>query len=111
MQVVFPHDRAYTPYKPIYKGKPVDVGGVFYSGRDANYITLISDPTDERLRELGRLHAGHVHQRRGLLGRTGLRPESVPARRGGLLLALPLRATAARTPSRAACSRPRAPRS
>ena len=50
--VVFPHDRAYTPYKPIFNGKPVDVGGVFYSGRDANYITLLSEPTDERLRVL-----------------------------------------------------------
>ena len=50
--VVFPHDRAYTPYKPVYNGKPVDVGGVFYSSRDANYITLLREPTDEGLRVL-----------------------------------------------------------
>jgi hypothetical protein len=41
--VVFPHDRAFTPYKPVYQGKPVAVGGVFYSGRDLNYITLLND--------------------------------------------------------------------
>ena len=27
--VVFPHDRAFTPFKPLYNGKPVDVDGVF----------------------------------------------------------------------------------
>ena len=50
--VVFPHDRAFTPYKPVYNGKPVDVGGVFYSGRDANYITLLNDGREGRLRVL-----------------------------------------------------------
>ena len=50
--VVFPHDRAFTPYKPLYKGKPVDAAGVFYSGRDANYITLVNDVRDGRLRVL-----------------------------------------------------------
>ena len=50
--VVFPHDRAFTPYKPVYNGKPVDVGGVFYSGRDANYITLVNDQREGRLRVL-----------------------------------------------------------
>jgi hypothetical protein len=50
--VVFPHDRAFTPYKPIYNGKPVDVGGVFYSGRDTHYITLVNDGREGRLRVL-----------------------------------------------------------
>ena len=48
--VVFPNDRAYTPYKPLYNGKPMDVGGVFYSGHDANYITLLNDGREGRLR-------------------------------------------------------------
>lgn len=47
--VVFPHDRAFTPYKPVYNGKPVNVGGVFYSGPDTNYITLVNDGREGRL--------------------------------------------------------------
>ena len=50
--VVFPHDRAFTPYKPLYNGKAVDVGGVFYAGRDANYITLVNDGREGRMRVL-----------------------------------------------------------
>lgn len=38
--IVFPHDRAFTPYKPLYKGKPAPVAGVFYGGSDVNYIAL-----------------------------------------------------------------------
>jgi hypothetical protein len=41
--VVFPHDRAFTPYKPLFNGKPVAVAGAFYGGRDFNYITLLND--------------------------------------------------------------------
>ncbi len=41
--IVFPHDRAFTPYKPLYKGRPVSVAGVFYGGADLNYITLVLD--------------------------------------------------------------------
>jgi hypothetical protein len=41
--VVFPNDRAFTPFKPLHEGKPVDVAGVFYGGRDVNYITLVHD--------------------------------------------------------------------
>jgi tetratricopeptide (TPR) repeat protein len=41
--IVFPDDRALTPFKPLFKGKPVDVSGVFYGGRDVNYIALVAD--------------------------------------------------------------------
>jgi hypothetical protein len=41
--VVFPNDRAFTPFKPLHEGKPVDVAGVFYGSRDVNYITLVHD--------------------------------------------------------------------
>lgn len=48
--VVFPNDRAFTPFKPQYEGKPVDVAGVFYSGHDVNYITMVRDGRPGRLR-------------------------------------------------------------
>lgn len=50
--IVFPHERAFTPYKPLYNGKPVDAAGVFYAGREANYITLVNNFRDGRLRVL-----------------------------------------------------------
>jgi tetratricopeptide (TPR) repeat protein len=39
--VVFPNDRAFAPFKPQYEGKPIDVSGVFYGGRDVNYIAIV----------------------------------------------------------------------
>ena len=50
--IVFPHDRAYTPFKPLFEGKPVDVGGVFYAGRDVNYITLLGGGGPQSMRVL-----------------------------------------------------------
>jgi hypothetical protein len=41
--VVFPNERAFRPFQPQYEGKPVSVGGVFYGGRDLNYITMVRD--------------------------------------------------------------------
>jgi hypothetical protein len=49
--IVFPNDRAFTPFKPRYAGKPVeDIGGVFYQGRDVNYIALVPGSRQESLR-------------------------------------------------------------
>jgi len=50
--IVFPDDRSYTPFKPIFAGKPVLVGGVFYGARDINYITLLGDGRPQSLRVL-----------------------------------------------------------
>src|SRR5262245_22664194 len=36
--VVFRHDRAFTPFKPRFEGKPVEVGGMFVPRHDINYI-------------------------------------------------------------------------
>lgn len=41
--VVFKSDGAFTPYKPLYKGKPASVSGYFQSGEDVNYILLTSE--------------------------------------------------------------------
>ena len=50
--VVFPNERAFRPFKPIYEGKPVDVAGLFYGGRDVNYIALLGDGRPQSLRVL-----------------------------------------------------------
>lgn len=41
--VVFKDDQAYTPFKPLYQGKPSVVSGYFQSSDDATYITLTAD--------------------------------------------------------------------
>jgi tetratricopeptide (TPR) repeat protein len=37
---VFSTDKAYRPYKPLYKGKPMDVAGYFVRPPDANFVAL-----------------------------------------------------------------------
>ncbi len=39
--IVFPSDKAFTPFKPTYNGKPVPISGMFQQGRDANYIAVV----------------------------------------------------------------------
>jgi tetratricopeptide (TPR) repeat protein len=41
--IVFPSDRAFTPFKPTYQGKPVPISGLFVGRRDANYIAMVAD--------------------------------------------------------------------
>lgn len=48
--IVFPSDKAFTPYKPLYQGKPAHIAGLFQSGRDVNHIALIADGNDEGVR-------------------------------------------------------------
>lgn len=48
--VVFPNDRAFTPYKPLYQGKPISVAGLFHGGRDLNYIALTTGGQDDGVR-------------------------------------------------------------
>ena len=47
--VVFRHDRAFTPFKPKFEGKPVDVGGMFVPRHDINYILIVGDGEPWRL--------------------------------------------------------------
>jgi tetratricopeptide (TPR) repeat protein len=38
--LVFANERSFRPYMPMYEGKRVDVGGLFWSGRDLNYVAV-----------------------------------------------------------------------
>jgi FimV-like protein len=42
--IVFRDDASFTPFKPIYQGRPVDLAGFFQPGDDVNYIALSLDP-------------------------------------------------------------------
>jgi tetratricopeptide (TPR) repeat protein len=41
--VVFRDDESYTPFKPLYQGRPSEVSGYFQSSNGAIYITLTAD--------------------------------------------------------------------
>ncbi len=44
--MLFDSDRAFTPYKPLYQGKPKDVGGYFVGGKDEVVIALTLSSAD-----------------------------------------------------------------
>ena len=48
--VVFPSDRGFTPFKPKYQGKPIEVSGLFVGGQDVNYIAILTDSGEEGMR-------------------------------------------------------------
>lgn len=41
--LVFRDDSSFTPFKPLYNGKPANVAGYFQSGSDVNYIAMRGD--------------------------------------------------------------------
>ena len=44
--VVFRDDAAFTPFKPLYQGRPANVAGYFQPGDDVNYISMSLDPRE-----------------------------------------------------------------
>jgi hypothetical protein len=47
--IVFSSDRAFTPVKPRYNGKPIEAAGYFMPRQDANYIAIVADGRQDRL--------------------------------------------------------------
>lgn len=41
---MFKDGRAFAPYRLVFEGKPVDVGGYFLSRAEANYVAVDADP-------------------------------------------------------------------
>jgi hypothetical protein len=48
--IVFRGDGTFNPYKPRYQGKRMEVAGLFVARRDINYIAMVADNDDQRLR-------------------------------------------------------------
>ena len=44
--IVFRDDASFTPFKPLYQGRPANVAGFFLPGDDVNYIALSLDPSE-----------------------------------------------------------------
>jgi tetratricopeptide (TPR) repeat protein len=48
--LVFRSSASFTPFKPRYQGKPVNVSGLFVPQRDVNHIAMVSDGDADGLR-------------------------------------------------------------
>ncbi|HEX6046641.1 MAG TPA: tetratricopeptide repeat protein [Pyrinomonadaceae bacterium] len=44
--IVFRDDASFTPFKPLYQGRPANVAGFFQPGDDVNYIAISLDPSE-----------------------------------------------------------------
>src|SRR5829696_7191944 len=45
--IIFRDDASFTPFKPLYQGRPINVSGFFQAGEDVNYIAISLDPRDK----------------------------------------------------------------
>jgi cytochrome c-type biogenesis protein CcmH/NrfG len=41
--LVFANQKSYEPFRPLFRGKPIEAAGFFQPGRDANYVTMALD--------------------------------------------------------------------
>jgi tetratricopeptide (TPR) repeat protein len=48
--VVFADDKSFTPFKPQYQGKPIELSGYFQAGAASNYIAMLLAHEDYALR-------------------------------------------------------------
>ena len=44
--ILFRDEASFTPFKPLYQGRPANVAGFFQPGEDVNYIAISLDPSD-----------------------------------------------------------------
>jgi tetratricopeptide (TPR) repeat protein len=45
--IVFRDDASFTPFKPVYQGRPTSISGFFLPGDDVNYIAISLDPSGD----------------------------------------------------------------
>ncbi|HSE17463.1 MAG TPA: tetratricopeptide repeat protein [Pyrinomonadaceae bacterium] len=45
--IVFRDDESFTPFKPVYQGRPTSISGFFLPGNDVNYIAISLDPSGD----------------------------------------------------------------
>jgi len=48
--IVFPNDKTLEPFRPMFNGKRVEIGGLFLPRQDVNYVLLGPHQTDESWR-------------------------------------------------------------
>jgi tetratricopeptide (TPR) repeat protein len=50
--VVFGSQKSFEPYRPRFKGKPIEVAGCFFSTEDVNIVALVDSARDEATRTI-----------------------------------------------------------
>lgn len=61
--VVFRDDASFTPFKPLYQGRPANVAGYFQPGEDVNYISMSLDPRERDPYSIAFHEYVHLHLR------------------------------------------------
>ena len=61
--VVFRDDASFTPFKPLYKGRPANLAGFFQPGDDVNYIAMSLDPREKDPFSIAFHEYVHLHLR------------------------------------------------
>jgi tetratricopeptide (TPR) repeat protein len=66
--VVFRDDASFTPFKPLYQGRPANVAGYFQPGDDVNYIAMSLDPRERDPFSVAFHEYVHLHLRDSVPG-------------------------------------------
>jgi tetratricopeptide (TPR) repeat protein len=66
--VVFSDDASFTPFKPLYQGRPANLAGFFQPGEDVNYIAMSLDPRERDSFSIAFHEYVHLHLRDNVPG-------------------------------------------
>lgn len=66
--IVFRDDASFTPFKPLYQGRPANVAGYFQPGEDVNYISMSLDPRERDPYSVAFHEYVHLHLRDNVPG-------------------------------------------
>jgi Flp pilus assembly protein TadD len=66
--VIFRDDASFTPFKPLYQGRPANVAGYFQPGDDVNYIAMSLDPHERDPFSVAFHEYVHLHLRDNVPG-------------------------------------------
>ncbi|MFN8008320.1 MAG: tetratricopeptide repeat protein [Terriglobia bacterium] len=58
--IVFKNESSFRPFKPLYQGKPMNVGGFYAAGPDVNYIALCLETSNDNPYHV--IYHEYVHQ-------------------------------------------------
>ncbi len=66
--IIFRDDASFTPFKPLYQGRPGNVSGYFQPGEDVNYIAISLDPNERNPYSTAFHEYVHLHIRDNVPG-------------------------------------------
>ena len=66
--IIFRDDASFTPFKPLYQGRPANIAGYFQPGDDVNYIAISLDPRDRDPYSTAFHEYVHLHVRDNIPG-------------------------------------------